>query len=209
MSVTVWWASPAHARPWHDDLLTPAERERAEAYRRPADRDRFVVANALLRLAAERWLGFPPKVDRACDDCAKPHGKPRIIAGGALEVSVSHSGERIAVALTETGPIGVDVEAVTDKDLGLLLRYVFSPMELETLPDPAAVFYRAWTRKESLLKATGRGLRTAMSKLTVLPDSEHNMHDLDAGPGYAAALTVLSDAPITVTHHDGATLLKA
>jgi 4'-phosphopantetheinyl transferase len=206
MSVTVWWASPAHVRPWHDELLTPAERERADAYRRREDRDRFVAANALLRLAVEQWLGHRPQIDRSCIDCGKPHGKPRIV-GGPVHASVSHSGAMIAVALSERGELGIDVEQVTDKDIGLLLRYVFSAEELEVLPDPSAVFYRAWTRKESLLKATGEGLRVPMSRLTVLPDCEHNMLDLDPGPGYAAALTMLSPDPITLTELDGALLL--
>ncbi|WP_162907743.1 4'-phosphopantetheinyl transferase family protein [Allorhizocola rhizosphaerae] len=208
MSVTVWWASPKHASPWHDELLTPGERERADAYRRREDRDRFVAANALLRLAVEQWLGHRPEIDRACIDCGKPHGKPRVVGAG-LHASVSHSGDLIAVALSEQGELGVDVEMVSDKDLKLLLRYVFSAKELEVLPDPLAVFYRAWTRKESLLKATGAGLRTPMSSLTVLPESEYNMHDLDPGPGYAAALTVLSSDPVSVTELDGAALLKA
>lgn len=206
MSLTVWWASPAQAQPWHAELLTEAEQQRAAAYRQQADRDRFTVANALLRLAAASVLGTPPELDRACGDCGKPHGKP-VIIGSALEASVSHSGQRIAVALSEVGSVGIDVEQIGDRDLSLLLPYVFSPAELAALPDPEASFYRAWTRKESLLKATGEGLRVPMSTLTVLPDSTHNMHDLDPGAGYAAAVTVLSDAAVTITELDGSALL--
>lgn len=208
MSVTLWWASPAHVRPWHDDLLTAPERERATAYRRRADRDRFVVCNALMRLALARHLGSPADIDRTCTSCGKPHGKPAVV-GHALEISASHSGDWIAVALSARAPIGVDVEEIKPgKDMGQLLNYVFSPSELTLLPDPKAVFYQAWTRKEAILKATGEGLRKPMSGLTVLPECSHNVRDLHPGPGYAAAVAMLDPEPFTVTELDGSELLR-
>lgn len=208
MSVTVWWATPAHVRASHRELLTAPEQERVAALMRQVDRDRFIVANALLRLAVAERLGHLPKIDRTCPDCQKPHGKPRVV-GSDLEVSVSHSGERVAVALTELGGVGVDVEEMKPgKDLAGMVRYVFSPAELEPLQDPVACFYQAWTRKESVLKATGQGLRVPMSSITVMTDdSQHNLRDLDPGPGYAAAVTVLTPGAFTVTELDAATLL--
>lgn len=210
--VTLWWASPRQARPWHADLLTPAERRRAEAFRRDEDRDRFTTANALLRLAAEDFLGTAPVVDRTCPRCGEPHGKPRV---QGVEVSVSHSGDLIAVALTDLGPVGVDVEETKrHTDIDSLLRYVFSAAELAAIPDPAVLFYQAWTRKESVLKATGDGLSVPMTTLTVLPSSaEYNIRDLTPRlPGYAAALTVLTPDPSTpfaVNERDGSILLRA
>lgn len=209
MSVTVWWASPGHALPWHRAFLSAAEVKRADAFRRDADRDRFTTANALLHLAAGRHLGAVPAVDRTCTRCGEPHGKP-LIEG--LHVSVSHSGDLIAVALTELGPIGVDVEETTrHADIESMLPYVFSGDELAALPDPSEHFYQVWTRKESILKATGEGLHVRMSTLTVLPDpGSHNVRDLIAPrPGYAAAVTVLAADPFTVTEFDGAELLTA
>jgi 4'-phosphopantetheinyl transferase len=211
MSVTVWWASPRHARLWHESLLAPAERHRADAFHRAQDRDRFVAANALLRLAVADRLGRPAGIDRACRTCGKPHGKPAVVGAPGLEVSVSHSGDWIAVAITELGPVGVDVEEVKPStDLSSMFSYVFSPAELDALQDPGEHFYQAWTRKESVLKATGDGLRTRMSTLTVLPESEtHNIRDLAPRPGYAAAVTVLTAEPLTVVERDGSTLLTA
>ncbi|HZM76705.1 MAG TPA: 4'-phosphopantetheinyl transferase superfamily protein [Candidatus Limnocylindrales bacterium] len=213
MPVTVWWASPRDAQPWHRDFLSPAEVKRAEAYRREEDRDRFTTANALLHLAAWKQLGSRPVVERACSRCGEPHGKPAISAPtGSLHVSVSHSGDLIAVALTELGPIGVDVEETKrHTDIESMLGYVFSPAELAALERPSTFFYQAWTRKESILKATGEGLHVRMSTLTVLPHApDHNVRDLTAPrPGYAAAVTVLAPDPFTVTELDGQELLTA
>lgn len=209
-SVTLWWASPRDALPWHRTFLTPAEQKRADAFRRDPDRDRFTTANALLHLAAWKHLGARPTVDRTCTRCGEPHGKPSL--EGGPHVSISHSGDLIAVALTELGPVGVDVEETTrHTDIKSMLRYVFSPGELEVLPEPEALFYQAWTRKESILKATGEGLRVPMSTFTVLPDAPgHNVRDLAAPrPGYAAALAVLTPDPFGVTELDGRDLLTA
>src|SRR5215470_4070475 len=95
--VAVWWASPRLALPWHRTFLTPPEIERAKAFRRDEDRNRFVTANALLHLAAGRHLGAQPAIDRECPRCGGPHGKPLI---DGLHASVSHSGDLIVVAIT-------------------------------------------------------------------------------------------------------------
>jgi 4'-phosphopantetheinyl transferase len=209
-TVTLWWASPGDAQPWHRDFLQEAELKRADAFRRDEDRHRFTTANALLHLAVWEHLGARPVVDRACPRCGEPHGKPAV--QGGPHVSVSHSGDLIAVALTELGPVGVDVEETTrPTDIESMLGYVFSPAELDALDDPAALFYQAWTRKESILKATGEGLSVRMSTLTVLPEAAgHNVRDLTPPrPGYAAAVAVLTPRPYTVTELAGRDLLTA
>src|SRR5262249_7948848 len=79
--VSVWWARPAQATAAHLDLLNPAELARREALRQAADRDRFTVAAALLRLVTGQLTGLPPErvpVERTCDRCGRPHGRPRI-----------------------------------------------------------------------------------------------------------------------------------
>lgn len=110
--VTVWWAVPQDVRQWHLGLLDSVEWDRRDRYMRDADRDRFTLGVVMTRLAAGAVLGMPPdkvRVTRTCTDCGAPHGRP-VIAGGP-HVSVSHSGERIAVAISRYGPLGVDVEA--------------------------------------------------------------------------------------------------
>jgi 4'-phosphopantetheinyl transferase len=147
LAVDVWWADPAWVRPAHLALLDPVERARREALRRPADRDRFTAAAALLRLVGARTTGLAPgevAIDRGCARCGKPHGKPRI-HGYDLEVSVSHSGARVAVA-AGAAPLGVDVEQVTAIDLTDLAGHTLGAGESAA---GAADFFVYWTRKES------------------------------------------------------------
>src|SRR5690348_2316687 len=101
----VYWTRPSIDWSAAERWLTAGERERLVAYRRAEDRARFVAAAGLLRLVVGERLGRPPAsvaIDRTCPDCERPHGRPTVV-GGALSVSVSHSGDRVAVAVV-AGP---------------------------------------------------------------------------------------------------------
>jgi 4'-phosphopantetheinyl transferase len=220
VEVEVWWGRPTAALPWHTELLAPAERERRLAFLRAEDQARFTVATAVLKLAVARRLGLPAdrvSVDRACDDCGRPHGRPRL-PGTGLAASISHSGDRVAVALTESVPVGVDVEQIRPVGVEEVAGHVLAADEsAATLPD----FFRYWTRKEAVVKATGEGLRMALPKVVVTRPDEParllrygdrtdlvaSLSDLDADEGYAAAIAVLAAGPIQVTPRDAAVLL--
>jgi 4'-phosphopantetheinyl transferase len=217
----VWWAAPDLTRPAHLDLLDPAERGRREALRRDADRDRFTVGAAVLRLVAGEYLGVPAAevvVDRACGTCGRPHGRPRI-AGSDLHASVSHSGAWVAVAFSRAGPLGVDVEEIAEVDLAGLMPTVLAEDEIATVTGTAD-FFTYWTRKEAVVKATGDGLAASLRRVRVTaPDAPPGLRsypgrevvaelvDLAPGTGYAAALAVLTDEPVEVREQSAAELL--
>lgn len=224
LTVEVWWAEARQASADHVRLLDPDERARRAALRQDADRDRFTVGAALLRLVAGADLGERPErvpVRRVCPDCHRPHGKPAV-PGSGLELSVSHSGDWVAVAATRAGPTGVDVERVrTDIDLASLARHVLSPAERDWFG--AADFFLCWTRKEAVAKATGDGLRLPMPSLTVsrpgdpprlllaegradLP-ARTVLRDLRPDPDHCAAVAVLSDVPVAIREHSARDLL--
>lgn len=229
----VWWASPALARPEHLALLDQHEVGRHDRLRRREDRDRFVVGVALARIVLGRRLGVAAaavRLDRTCPGCGEPHGKPRVLAGGGLELSVSHSGERVAVAVAGEHPIGVDVERVDSAlDLAGLVEQVLTRAEAGRLgtgpPEEGRYgFFLAWTRKEAIVKATGEGLRVPLTDLTVsspaeppelrrwrgrqdLPTRVH-LVDLHPGPGYVASLASLDATALDVVERDASDLLK-
>ena len=123
VAVEVWWSSLVAADRDLEGVLDPVERARLAAMERPADRGRSLVGFALLRAAVAQHLGVDPRdvvIDRTCEDCGEPHGRPRVVgpAGAAPWVSVSHSGVLVLVALTAAtgGGVGVDVQRVADLD---------------------------------------------------------------------------------------------
>lgn len=225
----VWWIDPRDAPDWCEELLSEPERARADSFHQIAARRRFTAATALLKVAVAGWAGCDPfevKLRRECPDCRRLHGRPEVV-GGTPNVSLSHSGDRVAVALCAHGPVGVDVEQVNpDVDVDSMLGFVLGDAERQAFGEVhgeqarVQAFFRCWTRKESVLKATGDGLRIPMSNVTLgawhgrvqltgftnHPELVETTQivDLRPGPGYVGAVTVLSDRPVRVREMDGA-----
>lgn len=224
----VWWAWTSSRLAGHTSLLSPVERRRAAAYRRPADRQRFVVGVVVTRLVLAEWLGVPADrvlLSRRCARCGGPHGRPRL-EGDGISFSVSHSGDRVVVAFMRDAMVGVDVEAL-DRSLqvGLLADTVLAPSEracLADAPDRTRAFLTCWTRKEAVVKATGIGLDVRLPGIVVSPAGEPpallrhetspvlvestNLATLHPGAGYVAALAVIGDSPTSVTELDAEVL---
>jgi len=222
----VWWARRQDASPRLAGLLDDVERERWTRYRLEPDRERFLVGCALAKTVAGLRDGRPPadvSLDRTCAACGKPHGKPRV-EGSDLELSVSHSGDRIAVAAVRGVPAGVDVEqAGRPRRVADLERHVLSDRERAAVTGGSRErdFLVAWTRKEAVTKATGDGLGVSFREVVLTPPGQPpavlawpypgppelvSLFDLDAGPGYLAALAVLGPCDEVVTQ-DGTSLL--
>ena len=231
----VWWARRTDAPNRLAGLLDETERRRWAAYRRPEDRERFLVGCALAKAALARYTGRRPagvRFDRTCATCGEPHGKP-VIAGGGPGHSVAHSGDLIAVAVAGA-PVGVDVEQAEgrphllggDGDPEALARLVFSQAERDALAavppgGRARAFLVGWTRKEAVTKATGDGMSVAFSEVVVTADGgpprvtawpyprspqEASLRDLATDPGYVAALAVIGRCE-AVRARDGSALL--
>ncbi|MFI6508992.1 4'-phosphopantetheinyl transferase family protein [Streptosporangium sp. NPDC050855] len=224
----VWWADP-RPQPVGElaAVLSETEADRAARLHREEDRRRLVTACWLLRTVVAAQLGVTPgavPVHRRCPDCGGPHGRPRILgaegAADPLHVSVTHAGDRVAVAVCPSAPVGVDVEPVESAPV---TGASMSPAEraaLRVLPPYGrrAGFARLWVRKEAALKATGHGLRVPPGRITVsgpleppalitwpleISPAEVKLHTLDPGDGYVGALALLpGDHVITVSESD-------
>ena len=194
----VWWATIAEAGPHLEPLLSGQERERWGAYVEADDRLRFLTGAALLRRAAAGCLSVSPsrlRVDRTCERCGAQHGKPRLPEHPAFDVSVSHAGEHVVVALARGPRIGVDVEPVRDVEVDELARSAFTSVEaaeLAALPPGERVhaFFALWTRKESIVKALGVGITDDFAAASA-QSTGAVVHDLGCAAGYVAALAVL------------------
>jgi 4'-phosphopantetheinyl transferase len=234
----VWWARPAVETPRLLGLLDDLERGRHAAYQRTVDQARFLAGRVVGKALLAQRLGVEPGevvLDSTCPECGRPHGKPRVVRPEAYppdrplpEMSISHSGDLIAVAITDGLPVGVDVEQERDVQVDDLVRMTLSADELPHFTgvpsaDRDAAFFTIWSRKEAVLKATGRGLAVGMTKVTVTPWNEPpailasrspevdvatlRLAQLDnAGSGYRPCVAVLAgpDFPADgwVSEHD-------
>jgi 4'-phosphopantetheinyl transferase len=230
----VWWADPSAAGSRLLDLLDDAERARHDAFLREADRDRFLAAHALARILAAAAVG---STARSISYAAAPAGvtaaglKPRFTGAAAgLELSISHAARRVVVALCASVPVGVDVESIggspVDRSLVDAVLADGELAEFGALPQAAQApaLCRYWTRKEAVLKASGDGLSVSPARIAVSgpttapalvdwagpgrPARAVYLRDLDAGPGYTAALASIG-APLEPSEHDAGALLGA
>ncbi len=196
-------------------LLDATERARAERFHFARDRTRFVAAHAGLRRTLGAKLDAPPA---ALSLVTRPNVKPRFAASTGWHFNLSHSGGVALVAVTDAGPVGVDVEVLRDlPDMAAVAQEVFTPDErsaLFALPqhDRAAGFFRAWTRKEAVIKATGEGFAADLKAfgVTLGPDAPAGfarppavaggchfaLEHVDPGCGAVAAVAVMLAQPI-------------
>lgn len=86
--------------------------------------------------------------------------------------NISHSGDFVILGSSEN-PIGVDIEKTSDYHEKVAKR-VFTDNEQKWLEDDKKNrFYQLWTLKESVMKATGKGLQLTPNSFEVLPFFEN------------------------------------
>jgi 4'-phosphopantetheinyl transferase len=219
---SLWWAPldvSASALRGLAACLSAEERQRADRFRRPVERRRFLAARGWLRrLLASQLRCGPSEIPIVADDGGKP-----ALAGSQLSFSSSRTAGVALYATSWRMEVGVDVEAIqaiADTD-GMVARYL-SPAEqrdLASLP-PArrhAAFFQCWTRKEAYVKGIGTGLSFPLRDVDVwdggrgrVTFSGWSIHQLEIAPGLAAAVAgaCLGDWVPRVPHRLGTSSLE-
>jgi 4'-phosphopantetheinyl transferase len=214
--VHVWHVQTDHALaklPVLWEILSPAERDRADRFKFADHRMRYIVAHAALRQILAGYLKLDPK---RLEFREGAQGKPDLVLTSnqiALTFNLSHSHQAALVAVTLGRAIGVDIEYIKpDFDWDGIVENFFAPGEiarLKALPWDLQrnTFFTCWTRKESYIKAKGGGLSIPLDGFEVSVDSAEpaallsctndpkevarwSMASVDVGAEYAAALTV-------------------
>lgn len=143
---------------------------------------------------------------------AAPNAKPRLEPTGERPppcFNLAHSGNLCLIAISDDGPVGIDVEAIRDRPhRDRLVETRFAPSEAEAIlrfsgERRTRAFYRCWTRKEAYLKALGVGLTAELGAFAVSVgdqpallcplegDAGHwSLFDIDVGGAHAAAFAV-------------------
>lgn len=223
----LWWSRPDDVQEWHWELLDHTERLRAQSYRREVDRQRFVMGVALSRLAVSHLSGVTVdhvEISRRCADCSRPHGKPEFI-GLDWHLSVAHSGDAVGIAISECGPVGLDVEK-DDPSTQIPEEMVLTRTEKDwvdqiPLAQRHTALLRYWVRKEAVLKSTAEGLRRPMTSVEVSKpedparylNSEDEativLSDIDAPDDHLASIAMQAKGDyLALTMHDAAQLLS-
>ncbi|TBL76115.1 4'-phosphopantetheinyl transferase family protein [Paenibacillus thalictri] len=164
---------PAELAAYREQLLACIDsdkRRRLLRYRHQEDRDRSMLADIFIRYTVMRAFGLR---NRDIAFQIGEWGKPALQLPVPFHFNCSHAGIYVAAAIAEE-PVGCDIEIVERADLGVA-RLVFTTDECRSLLEREGFerdreFYRLWTRKESYVKATGKGIGESLPSYGVLGD---------------------------------------
>lgn len=176
--------------------------ESSKRYRRWQDAQAFILGRYLLLQGLQRF-GYEKQLLSAIS--YTPYKKPYLPV--PLDFNISHSGKYVVCALTSTGSIGIDIEAVRTIDTGDFAS-CFSSQELlaiNTATDRHHQFFTYWTIKEAAIKADGRGMHIPLHTITItnpviIDQNTWFIHAIDIDPDYQVHLATsqLPAQPVAV-----------
>jgi len=164
-------------------LISQDERAEAQRFVNDDDRLRFVLGRAALRCLLSRATAT-----KTAHLAFERNEFGKLSVPGSLHFNIAHSGDLIVIGLHKSSEIGVDVEALGRlADWRDLADHYLTEAERALIADApnearAAAFLRAWTRKEAVVKAVGRGLSVPLASFAVLP-SDRMWHVAATGTG--------------------------
>lgn len=183
-------------------VLDADERRRAARLSSLEGRRRFVIAHGAIRQIVAQWLDAPPSELRWKTGA---HGKPELTGQWTgLHTNLSHSGGRCLIAVSRERAVGADIQGlVPGLDVAAMARRYFPESEAREATD-ADAFARLWARKEAVTKAAGGRLTQVLPLLTPpdaiveLAGDRYRVADVDAPPGFRAAIALAGAEPFTV-----------
>jgi 4'-phosphopantetheinyl transferase len=141
--------------------------------------------------------------------CPDTRGKPYAFTSSGKagpHISISHTHNLVACAVSELGPIGIDVEYWRARDFTALAEYAFGKNECkEVTNEGISAFYRIWSLREAAAKATGVGLLDAIRNHDQFAGAPRSKWSKSAGfqinysvprSNYSLALAIKSPNPV-------------
>lgn len=168
--VHAWFADPREicdtpARLGYQAVLSTEEQARTERFQFDRDRQAFLVAHGLLRMALSSCAPAIPAV--AWSFQSNRYGRPKIAGPKTrprLHFSISHTSELVGCLVAADIDCGIDIEAIDRiSDFRDLCNAVLAPSELSSISalpasEQPARFIQYWTLKEAYAKARGLGM---------------------------------------------------
>ena len=149
--------------------LSDFRKRKCDRYKQIPDKARCVGAGMMLDIALSEY-GLS---ERDSIYILGENGKPSIDGHPEICFNLSHSGDRVMCAISDT-PVGCDVEKIKPyrKNLDQIARRFFDENERKKIfidaPKEAEVFYQIWTLKESYIKYTGEGMKCSFESFSVV-----------------------------------------
>ena len=142
-------------------LVSPEEEHKAAGFKKSDDTRRYTLRQGILRVILGQYIQEDPEKIQIV---RKKSGKPDLRLDGRysdVRFSLSHTDEMVCLGITLSCEIGLDI-VKTNSCIPFpeIEHYLFTVGERrwieQTLPEQRSLqFFRIWSLKEALLKATG------------------------------------------------------
>lgn len=155
-------------------ILADEELIKSASFLKESDSIRYIIGRSMLRILLARYLDMDPQEINFSPGLNK---KPMLNTPGKsiLDFNIGHSGDFILIAVART-PVGIDIERIDNfPEINETMQLIFEKDEIaftQEQASPIRTFYKLWTRKEALLKATSRGIINQMKDIPSL-DGRH------------------------------------
>lgn len=138
--------------------------EKVERIKKSIQKSQSIGAELLLNYAVKSEIDVKSPIEWELDS----NGKLYLKDNKGLYVNLSHSGD-YAVCAVHKKPVGVDIQQCRKCDKNLAERF-FTESETTAINCGRISFFEIWTKKESFVKAVGRGLTIPLNSFSVLED---------------------------------------
>ena len=164
-----------------ENTLSNDEILKASRFLHSKDRASFILRRTALRTLLSRYTGIPAsEIEFIAGKNKKPELKSEL---NNIRFNVSHSGDLILIAISAS-EVGVDIERIeTGFNYSEILKHSFSEQEINQIEhayDSRGHFFRLWTRKEALTKASSKGLDDDLKGIPSI-DGWHSIHQEAVG----------------------------
>jgi 4'-phosphopantetheinyl transferase len=142
------------------ECLSSEEKEQARKYYTTDLSNRYIISHGILRYILSCYTKQLPQ---DIEFIHNKYGKP-FLKNSNIHFNMSHSHEIVSYIITLNYRVGIDIELHNDNlSIEEFVDLVFTPKEYDfftalALAEKPEFFFNLWTKKESLIKACGKGL---------------------------------------------------
>jgi 4'-phosphopantetheinyl transferase len=142
-------------------LISPEEKQKAAGFKKPDDTRRYILRHGMVRVILGEYIHEDPE---KIQFIKTKSGKPDLDPEGKfpdVRFSLSHTDEMVCLGITRNYEIGMDIVKTNPRTpFSEIEQYLFTTgerrwIERTILEQRSLQFFRIWSLKEALLKATG------------------------------------------------------
>jgi 4'-phosphopantetheinyl transferase len=191
-AIKLWQGDIAGAEidyPYYWRILDATEQHHATGFKNGQLRGRYVEIHARLRIVLGNTINAAPEQLRIHK---AEYGKPYLLDYPDLAFNLSHTANKMVIAIASHCALGVDIEQCKPrKNLAALVDKCFAEEEKaywQQLPQSQQThtFYQFWTRKEAFVKATGRGIALGLNECVINPENPTELLKIPSTYGNAS-----------------------